>query len=82
MTSAPFIHRWQTSAAAERANFALFLSELCDFLAVPRPEPTTDDHRLDAYVFERAVTLRHPNGSTTTGFIDLYKRGAFVLEAK
>jgi hypothetical protein len=25
-----FIARWQQSSAAERANYALFLSELCD----------------------------------------------------
>jgi hypothetical protein len=28
------------------------------------------------------VTFRHPNGLSSTGFIDLYKRGWFVLEAK
>ena len=39
----PFIERWRNSAAAERANYALFLSELCDFLEVPRPDPATAD---------------------------------------
>jgi hypothetical protein len=34
-----FIARWQQSSAAERANYALFLSELCDHLELPRPEP-------------------------------------------
>jgi hypothetical protein len=82
MPTHPFIVRWQNSAAAERANYQLFLSELCDFLDVPRPEPAVGDIRDDLYVFERPVTFRHPNGQTSSGFIDLYKRGCFVLEAK
>jgi hypothetical protein len=32
-----FIDRWSQSGGAERANYALFLSELCDLLDVPRP---------------------------------------------
>ena len=32
MPAHPFIQRWQNSAAAERANYQLFLSELCDYL--------------------------------------------------
>jgi hypothetical protein len=78
----PFIQRWHNSAAAERANYQLFLSELCDYLDVPRPNPAVGDNRQDQYVFERQVTFRHPNGLSSTGFIDLYKRGCFVLEAK
>ena len=38
-----FIARWQASGAAERANYQLFLSELCDVLNTPRPDPTTPD---------------------------------------
>ena len=37
-----FIIRWRNSGAAERANYALFLSELCDLLGVERPNPATD----------------------------------------
>jgi hypothetical protein len=77
-----FIDRWRNSAAAERANYALFLSELCDYLEVPRPNPAVADASQNNYVFERPVTFRHPTGLTSTGFIDLYKRGHFVLEAK
>lgn len=29
-----FITRWRASGAAERANYQLFLSELCDLLGV------------------------------------------------
>ena len=77
-----FITRWQNSGAAERANYQLFLSELCDLLGVARPEPTKPDDTENAYVFERGVTFHHPDGTTSTGRIDLYKRGCYVLEAK
>ena len=73
-----FITRWQASGAAERANYQLFLSELCDVLDVPRPDPATPDGADNAYVFEKAVPLPHG----TTERIDLYRRGCFVLEAK
>ncbi len=73
-----FIARWQASGAAERANYQLFLAELCDVLDAPRPDPTTPDEAANAYVFEKNVPL--PHGAT--GRIDLYRRGCFVLEAK
>jgi hypothetical protein len=82
MAAHPFIDRWQNSGAAERANYALFLSELCDYLEVPRPDPAIADVSQNNYVFERPVTFRHLTGLSSTGFIDLYKRGCFVLEAK
>ena len=53
-----FIARWQASGAAERANYQLFLSELCDLLGVPRPDPTRPDDRDDAYLFEHSVTFQ------------------------
>ena len=81
--AAAFIQRWSGASSAERANYALFLSELCDVLEVPRPEPATDESANNAYVFERAVNFHHRGSDkTTTGRIDLYKRGCFVLEAK
>ncbi|MDZ4185530.1 MAG: type IIL restriction-modification enzyme MmeI, partial [Desulfuromonadales bacterium] len=80
--TADFIRRWESSGAAERANYQLFLSELCDLLGVPRPDPTRPDDRDNSYVFERSVTFRHGTGLTSIGRIDLYKHGCFVLEAK
>jgi len=77
-----FIRRWEASGAAERANYALFLTELCDLLNVLRPEPTRPDDADNAYVFERSVTFHNPDGSSSVGRIDLYKRGCFILEAK
>ena len=83
MTTTPdFLSRWRGSAAAERANYQLFLTELCDYLSLPRPDPAVADTRRNAYVFERSVTLSDGFGESSTGFIDLYKRGCFVLEAK
>jgi len=58
------------------------LTELCDLLGVGRPEPTRPDDRDNAYVFERGVPMDDGDGNVTTGRIDLYKRGCFVLEAK
>ncbi len=78
-----FIERWWKSEASERANYALFLTELCDqVLGVPHAEPAQADDAGNAYVFERSVTFHHADGSTSTGRIDLYKRGCFILEAK
>ena len=77
-----FLRRWEASGAAERANYQLFLSELCDLIGVERPEPTRADDSENAYVFERAVTFQNGDGTTSPGRIDLYKRGFFILEAK
>lgn len=77
-----FITRWKESGAAERANYQLFLSELTDLLEVPRPQPAQADDEHNSYVFERAVIFNNGDGTTSTGRIDLYKRGCFVLEAK
>ncbi|MCX6950611.1 MAG: class I SAM-dependent DNA methyltransferase, partial [Verrucomicrobia bacterium] len=79
---AAFIARWAAAQSAERANYALFLTELCDILGVPRPDPASDDTEHNAYVFERAVPLHQRDGKSTVGRIDLYRRGCFVLEAK
>ena len=84
MTTDPvgqFIARWKNSGAAERANYQLFLIELSEILGVPKPSPALPDNEANAYVFERSVEFILDDGSTS-GFIDLYKRGCFVLEAK
>jgi hypothetical protein len=73
-----FITRWAAASASERANSQLFLSELCDVLEVPRPQPAFTG----GYAFEFPVRQQHRDGSETEGRIDLYKRGCFVLESK
>lgn len=76
-----FIARWAESGGAERANYGMFLAELCDLIGVPRPEPARDDGRTD-YRFEYPVAFKNPDGTASAGRIDLYKRDCFVLEAK
>ncbi len=83
MTVDEFIERWRNNeGGAERANFALFLTELCTLLGLPQPDPADATHERNDYVFERAVTFHDEAGRSGHGRIDLYRRGAFVLEAK
>lgn len=77
-----FIERWRSASGTEKSNYQLFLTELTDALGLPRPEPASDRTRDNAYVFERRVTFQHGDGSESYGFIDLYRRGHFVCEAK
>lgn len=77
-----FIDRWEKSGGAERSNTQSFLNELCDLLGQPHPDPVREANHLNDYVYERSVTRNHADGHTSTRFLDLYKRGHFVLEAK
>ena len=77
-----FIERWREAGGSERANYQLFLTELCSALALPKPDPAGDQTEENAYVFERRVDISKPDGSVARGYIDLYKRDCFVLEAK
>ncbi|MGY6588647.1 MAG: DNA methyltransferase [Wenzhouxiangella sp.] len=77
-----FIQRWQNTGGKERANYQLFLTELCQLLGLPGPMPASDNPADDEYVFEHRVDIHHPDGTASRGYIDLYKRGHFVLEAK
>ena len=73
-----FIARWQGVAASELATAQSFVIELCALLGVERPHPSAAQD----YMFERPVTFQHGDGSTSSGRIDCYRRGHFVLEAK
>lgn len=77
-----FIARWQSAGGSERANYQLFITELCELLELPKPEPAQADARDNAYVFERRVSFAHGDGSSSNGFIDCYRRVCFILEAK
>ena len=78
-----FIERWKgREGGQERANYALFLSEMCGALGLTPPDPASATTEDNDYVFERAVKEQNPDGSTASRRIDLYKRGCFVLEAK
>ena len=77
-----FIARWAASSGAERANFHGFVYELCDLIGVGRPDPANQGSNADSYRFECPVKFKQPDGSESSGSIDLYKRGSFVMEAK
>lgn len=77
-----FIARWRASEGAERAAYVSFLEDLCRLLEVDVPEPPTSDAEAVTYRFEYPVKFRDLDGSASTGRIDLYRKGKFVLEAK
>ena len=71
-----FIAHWSgREGGAERANYALFLTQLTTALDLPPPQPAQSDSR---YAFEYPV--RGNVGQPLR--IDLYKRDSFILEAK
>lgn len=74
-----FLKTWRGSAGNERANFQSFLRDFCAALDLPVPEPKGPGA---TYCFEKDLKLTHLDGTTTTGSIDLYREGCFVLEAK
>jgi hypothetical protein len=73
-----FIAKWSGVAASELSTSQSFLIDLCRLLGVEAPHPTPEQD----YMFERPITFAHGDGSTSAGRIDLYRRGAFVLESK
>ena len=52
--------------------------DLCALLEVDKPHPTPAQD----YMFERPVTFKHGDGTTSAGRIDCYRQGAFCLESK
>jgi hypothetical protein len=78
-----FVSRWLTlGQGAERANYVMFLCELCAALDLPPPEPASAHHEANDYVFERLVRPHESEADLGPMRIDLYRRDAFVLEAK
>ncbi len=78
LAAAAFITRWRGVTASELSTAQSFVIDLCALLAVDKPHPTPEQD----YMFERPVTFRHGDGSTSPGRIDCYRRGAFCLESK
>ena len=64
------------------ANCQPFIERLCRHLGLPEPDFAGEENRYNDYVYERRVDFKHPDGSTSAGRIDLYKRNHFILEAK
>ncbi len=76
------IAKWLgTAGGAERANYVMFLSDLCRALDLPEPSPATGGALAD-YQFEAPVKSAAALPGKGTGRIDLYRRNSFVLEAK
>jgi len=75
---AAFIAYWSKAEASERANSQSFLLGLAKLLEVPEP---THSHS-EGYSFEFPVKIPTGPAAFTDGFIDLYKKGCFVLESK
>ncbi|WP_310538830.1 DNA methyltransferase [Phenylobacterium sp.] len=78
-----FIRRWSNlEGGAERANYVMFLTELCAVLELKAPDPAASDRVVNDYAFERGVKTRSSEATASQKRIDLYKRNAFILEAK
>lgn len=76
------IEEAKSSGGSERSNYQLFIERLCIALGLPCPAMAKEENRFNNYVFERTVAFKHPDGSTTSGFIDCYRKNSFILEAK
>lgn len=77
-----FIAYWREAGGTERSNYTRFLDDLCALIGVDKPGRASDEVRHNDYLYERHVQRHRRDGSTTPNYIDLYKRGCFVLEAK
>ena len=76
-----FISKWSKSGGNERANSIPFLYELCDVIGVTKPKPAVQNSANDDYRFERYIKSWN-FGESKKNFIDLYKRGCFIIETK
>lgn len=77
-----FLARWgNLPGGAERANFQPFIYELTDLLGLDRPDPA-EGGVLGSYQFDGPVPGGSARSAHGKGFMDLYKRGCFVMEAK
>jgi hypothetical protein len=69
--------QWSGVPPRERSNYQLFIGQLCAALGVEGPRPAGS-----GYEFEHPVRVVNRDGTESVNFVDLYKRGCFVLEAK
>lgn len=69
--------RWADADAGERSNAQLYITELCEALDVPGPQP-----KGSGYEFEFPVKVVEPDGTETTKPADLFRQDHFLLEAK
>ncbi|TKC99643.1 class I SAM-dependent DNA methyltransferase [Polyangium fumosum] len=69
--------RWVDAKARERANYQLYLGELCKALGVEGPRPAGS-----GYEYEFPVKVIDRTGKETSNFVDLFKQDHFLIEAK
>jgi hypothetical protein len=71
------VERWTGAKSRERANYQLYLGELCAALAVEGPRPAGS-----GYEYEFPIKVVDRAGKDGSNFVDLFKRDHFLLEAK
>ena len=71
------VDRWTGVKARERANYQLYLGELCSALGVEGPRPAGS-----GYEYEYPIKVVDRDGKDGSNFVDLFKRDHFILEAK
>ena len=74
---AELAERWTDADAGERSNAQLYVTELCEALDVPGPQP-----KGSGYEFEFPVKVVEADGTETTKPADLFRQDHFLLEAK
>ena len=78
--------RFTDIGAAERANYQIYLTELCEAIGVEKPRPAAASvgrvAESTTYQFEFPVQATTRDGVVSTNFIDLFKAGCFAIEAK
>lgn len=77
-----FIAEWRDTGGSELANTQSFINGLCRLIGVEPPRGSRTDDAQNDYVFERRVFQDNDNDTISSGRIDCYKRGAFMLEVK
>jgi hypothetical protein len=66
---------------AERANYALFIERMCDALGLAKPKYGVGGE-LGEYQIDAPLKGGSFRSSLGTGYIDCYRKGHFILEAK
>lgn len=69
--------KWHGVPASERANYQLYIGDLCEALDVSKPQPAGT-----GFQYEMSIQCVNQDGTTTAGHADLFRYGHFLLEAK
>jgi hypothetical protein len=69
-----FLARWRTAGGSERANYQLFIADLCALLASTNLSPPVKTRGTTPTSSKRRIVFHHGDGSTSNGIIDATKR--------